>query len=200
VLLLLLMLVARFAPKSVFSSFYSNDIMLEFVAGILSFHIYSWAKPAVCKGMRPLFYLVSVISICGLVWYEGVRFYNPGGNRLWFGVIAYLLLQSVVLLSRSGWEINNPLLVLIGDSSYTLYLLHPLVISTMHHAIARAVPILQIQRPFGALAAVLVSVFCAVPVYVYIERPVHRRLNNLLPSAKCGHSGHLNLSMPLRSN
>src|SRR5580692_2020390 len=59
------------------------------------------------------------------------------------------------------------------------------VISTLHHVIARAVPILQIQRPFGALVALLVSVFCAVPVYVYIERPVHRRLNELLLAAKC---------------
>ena len=89
------------------------------------------------------------------------------------------MLQSVVLLSRSGWELRSRLLVLVGDASYTLYLLHLFVLSAWKHVVAHVSPVLQSQRPLGALAVMAISTGCAIAVYVYLERPVHRGLNRL---------------------
>jgi exopolysaccharide production protein ExoZ len=190
-LLILVMSGAHFATTGIWSMFYGNGIMCEFVAGIIAFHIYSEAKPNLCVRLRALLYASGVASICLLVWYEGTLFYNAGGNRLWFGLSAYVLVQSVVLLARSGREMHNRLLILIGDCSYTLYLFHPLVISILHHIVSRTLPALQTNHPLGSIVAILVSVACAVPIYVFVEMPIHRKLNTFLLHDRCfrGHWG-----------
>lgn len=180
-----LMLLAHFAPPGVFASFYGRPILWEFIAGIGAFHLYRWMKPEWCRRLRMLFLVLIPTAIVFLCWYEGTRFYHPGGTRLWFGVPAYVLLQSVVLLSRAGYNLTQRLLVLIGDSSYTLYLLHLLVFSLLHHEVTRFAPWLQVNRPVGCFFAIVVATASAIAIYRFIELPVHRRLNRwLVPSTQ----------------
>lgn len=183
-LLATVMLTAHLFPGTTLGVFYSKNIMLEFVAGILSFHVYRSAKPEACRKLRIPLYFALLISLCLLPWYEGTQFYNStcgsNDNRVWFIIFSYALLQSVVLIARSGHDFNNKALVLIGDASYTLYLLHLLIVSVFKHFVPRKVPLLQANLPLGSLVAIALSLVCALVVYVYLERPVHRWLNSRL--------------------
>jgi peptidoglycan/LPS O-acetylase OafA/YrhL len=183
-LLLVLMLIAHLLNGSVFSRFYGNEIMLEFVMGILAFQIYSVSNSAITKKLRLVFLCASAGALYFMFWYEGTRFFGPSGTRLYFLAGAYVLVQSAALLSRSGWEVRNRAIILIGDASYTLYLSHVFVLSVFHHVVSQKVAALQINRPMGSAIAVLFSVGCAVLVYVYFERPIHQALNRMLLRSK----------------
>jgi peptidoglycan/LPS O-acetylase OafA/YrhL len=183
-LLFILMLTAHLFKGGVFSSFYGNEIMLEFVMGILAFQIYSVSNPAICQRLRLVFLGACAGAFCFMYWYQGTRFYGPSGSRLYFIGGGYVLVQSAALLSRSGWEVRNRAMILIGDASYTLYLSHVFVLSVMQHLVSRRIAYLEMDRPLGSATAVLLSVGCAVLVYVYCERPMHQALNRMLLGSK----------------
>jgi len=179
-LLFMLMATAHLVSIGTFSAFYGNGIMTEFAAGIISYKIYSVANPSVCKHLRPLLYCAGIISICLLAWYEGTRFFNPGGSRIWFGVFSYVLLQSVTLLTRSGKDLSCRVTTLIGDSSYTLYLIHLLLLSVFKHCISHNFPLLQPTHLFGSIVVIVASVLLSVIIYKNIENPAHRYINLLI--------------------
>lgn len=187
-LVFVLMLTAHLFKGGVFSSFYGNEIMLEFVMGILAFHIYAVSSSAISKKLRLVFLGLSVGALYFMFWYEGTRYYgppgSPSGTRLYFLAGAYVLVQSAALLSRSGWEVRNRAMILIGDASYTLYLSHVFVLSVIHHVVSTRVAVLELNRPLGSSIAVLAAAGCAVLVYVYLERQVHQALNRMLLKRK----------------
>jgi len=179
-LVFVLMLIAHLLNNGVSSRFYGDKIMLEFVMGILAFQTYSVSNPAICQRLRLVLLCACVGAFCFMCWYQGTRYYGPSGTRLYLLAGAYVLVQSAALLSRSGWEVRNRAMILIGDASYTLYLSHFFVLSVMHGLVSRRIALLEMDRPLGSATAVLFSTGCAVLVYVYLERPVHQALNRML--------------------
>jgi peptidoglycan/LPS O-acetylase OafA/YrhL len=71
-------------------------------------------------------------------------------------------------------------LVLVGDSSYTLYLSHFLILSVLRHTVSRIFPIFRLDQLFGSIFAIIVCSAFAAGFYVYVENPIHRRLNRAL--------------------
>jgi exopolysaccharide production protein ExoZ len=173
---LLLMATARCAHSGTFHEFYGNGIMLEFIAGILSYYVYRWADPGMCRRLTLLLYGVGICSLLSLAFYEGTRFYTSSGSRFWLGTLAFVLVQCTVLLARSGHDIRNRFLILIGDSSYTLYLIHFFIISLFHRFITSRIPTLAPNRPLGSLVATLICVLASIAVFGHFEQPMHLQL------------------------
>lgn len=179
-LLSALTLTMRLLPQNTITSFYGNPISLEFVAGIFVYGIFTRVSTSKCTQLRPLLYAIIPLSIAAMVWYEGTRFYLPHSTRAGLGVPAFLLLVSVVLLAKSGLDLNFPILVLLGDASYSLYLTHTFVISLFKHFIGSLLPQLNPWEPGGSIVAVVLSCAVAIAVHLALERPAHRSLNRLL--------------------
>jgi peptidoglycan/LPS O-acetylase OafA/YrhL len=77
---------------------------------------------------------------------------------------------------RPNWGalLENRVLVLCGDASYSLYLLHSMIIGMYFHNTSGQ---LRYQSPSGVLVFVLLAVTISALVYRFIEEPARRKLN-----------------------
>ena len=77
---------------------------------------------------------------------------------------------------RPNWGVilENRLLVLCGDASYSLYLLHSMIVGIYFHNTTGQ---LRNQSPIGVLLFVLLAVTISALVYRFIEEPARRKLN-----------------------
>src|SRR5258708_35351033 len=65
-------------------------------------------------------------------------------------------------------------MVLCGDASYSLYLLHSMIVGMYFHSTTGQ---LRYQSPMGILVFVLIAVTISALVYRLIEEPARRKLN-----------------------
>jgi peptidoglycan/LPS O-acetylase OafA/YrhL len=111
-------------------------------------------------------------------------------------VIPYVVLHTALLAPafaaivygfalRPNWGaiLENRLLVLCGDASYSLYLLHSMIVGIYFHDTTGRV---RNQSPIGVIVFVLLAVTISALVHRFIEEPARRKLNPkrmLQPSA-----------------
>ena len=74
----------------------------------------------------------------------------------------FLLVLSSALLSKGGWDTSLGAVILIGDASYILYLLHPYCLYFIGRILAPHLKLLDITRLPGALFASVVAALVAV--------------------------------------
>lgn len=72
-LLIAVMLVMHRLPPTPIPYFFSRPIMLEFIAGIVAFHIYTTATLSTCVRLRPLFYLLIPSTFTALALVQACR-------------------------------------------------------------------------------------------------------------------------------
>jgi len=87
-----------------------------------------------------------------------------------FAAIVYAL----ALRPNWGAILENRLLVLCGDASYSLYLLHSMIVGMYFHNMTGQ---LRYQTPLGVLIFVILAVTISALVYRFIEEPARRKLN-----------------------
>jgi exopolysaccharide production protein ExoZ len=148
--------------------FYTAPIVIEFIFGM-----------AIAAGYRAGWRLqwsaalvsISVGVIALMIWAD-----TPDG-RLWAldrGIPAALIVVGSVSLESSARNLPIPIIRLIGDSSYSIYLTHlftlPLLGILWNHAftLSSHMVVIRYAVPMTAAAAVGVGVYWAV------ERPLHR--------------------------
>ena len=73
-----------------------------------------------------------------------------------------------------GMILENRWLVLCRDASYSLYLLHSMIVGMYFHSTTGQ---LRYQSPMGILVFVLIAVSISALVYRFIEEPARRKLN-----------------------
>ncbi len=168
---------ARFAEYNHLAAFYSNDISIEFVLGILAYYICRAVPDAMARRLRAPALVICFASALFFVVVQGV-FGRPGLSHLhWFGSTSFILIISATILSRGGLDINNRLVVLMGDASYILYLVHPYCEYLPDRALGSRFLWLKTTTASGAFIAVTVSIVVAIFLHVYCERPTMRFLN-----------------------
>jgi len=160
----ILVMLGRFLHSdSVIWQFYTNPIVLEFVLGVSLFLLYKHRPELVSKSGR--WWAVSLVVILLWVWDEIPIFRDFGP-----AIIAFFLVGAMLGFSCSSWRIV-PMLVLLGDASYSLYLRHPYII--------RMLPKISISHQDMALltvtsvAIVALSIGLSVVLYRIFERPTH---------------------------
>ncbi|WP_052684075.1 acyltransferase family protein [Enterobacter kobei] len=145
--------------------FYSNPIIYEFCFGVLIGYVHlhtdmfksnNWSGPAVIACISFVFMLTT-----------------PETNRLIaYGVPAAVIVASLIAMDA---HIKTPdWLVTLGDSSYSLYLVHRIVITAL------TIPFFfnGYSHMKGVLASCVLSVIASVIMYRIFERPVTRLLKS----------------------
>lgn len=181
-------------PDTHAGRFYTDPIMLEFVAGAglaLAFArgwLRGWfAAPITGHAMV-------LLGVAGILATE----FLPGGamsaweNRvLWYGVPALFIVSGALVLHETGRSWRGALPLALGAASYSIYLLHPVVI----HSVGRVVSAIGRhptvagwldaipggQQPYYWATVIVVSCMAAACcsgylLYRFAETPVNRAL------------------------
>ena len=173
------------AAENVIAQFYSREIVLEFLLGILSYYLCRAVPVATARRLR-LPALLVCLGVCIassllLIAIQGIfprNIFPFNSSRvLALGVPAFLLVTTASLLSQAGWDTKLKSLVLIGDASYILYLIHPYCEYSIDRFFGAHHPWLNRASAPGAFIGVSISILMAVLLHLYAERPTVRFLN-----------------------
>jgi peptidoglycan/LPS O-acetylase OafA/YrhL len=150
------------APLHGAIEFYSRPILVEFLFGVLLCVLYRRFPP------KPLPGLLAMAAAIGLIVVLPTHSEGLIG-LLTMGVPALLLVGGTLFLGEAGERtLGRPLLVLLGNASYALYLSHPFVVNAILLVWARlgwtSAPLLLAVTVVGAIAF-------SVIVYKLVEQP-----------------------------
>ena len=106
---------ALLQSDNLFVSTYTSPLMIEFVAGL-------WLFLAYKRGAMPSAVLSIVLVVVSLAWFVVAEFVRPDNRAFDFGIPAFLLVTGSLGLEK--YIKIKPLLLEIGDSSYSIYLTH----------------------------------------------------------------------------
>jgi exopolysaccharide production protein ExoZ len=153
--------------------FYGAPIIWEFFAGLLVFRIYR--HPVVAR----FAWLLTALGVAGLAVSAAIHIapatWEPT-MMLWWGIPAMSLVLGCVALEASGrlrriW--NWPSAQILGAASYSLYLVHPLLLYTANWYVLRWIPGLREAGPDAeVLVLVVTACLAAYLVHVAIEKPL----------------------------
>jgi exopolysaccharide production protein ExoZ len=153
-----------------------NPLVLEFLAGVL-------LARAMSAGLTPSRNGGWALLAIGLSWY-GVMAATRVEWDLWrpifWGVPALLLVAGLTAVEADGGLVDLPPLRVLGDASYSLYLLHPLIIGALAVQMGTWIPWLFI--PLGLTLACLGGWLS----WRLFERPLTQALKGPLLDAASG--------------
>ena len=179
-ILLLQIAFGGYASDPAVSIFLTRPILLEFCFGLALGYAYvkgvlpkrvPWALPAaafLCMTFAPLF----------------IPHESTGGlnalDRVWaWGIPAAVLVAACV-----SWSIEDGPLgrvwVLLGDSSYAIYLLHPFVMLGYAKALGASRLLLHMPQAPLILGAAILSAAVGAAAHVAVERPISKAARRLL--------------------
>lgn len=153
--------------------FYTSDIMIEFVFGMVIGLIHRSGLPR----MGTLLPVVSIVVAVSAIIASSHAAEDPNAIRgLLFGVPAALVVVSCLMLPEPPTHLVTRGMRMVGDASYTIYLVHPFVL-TFARLIAVRLGLVPTDG-WGNLAFVVIATACAVGVgygaFLSIERPLLR--------------------------
>ena len=169
-------------PEQTFPFFYTNPILLEFVAGVLLARW--WLKTDGQKIHASVGFCVlgaGVLLLLLMAQPEGFDQLAPT-RVLFFGVPAILIVLGALLLHRSEVRVERPFWALMGAASYSVYLFHPILLQIIEKAALAAgfersnVWEMSVLAIVGFVTSIAVGTF----IHLRIELPVTRWLGRAL--------------------
>lgn len=163
--------------RGALADFYGDKIMVEFVLGILAYEIARRVPADFARRTRPASLLVLLLSLFGIAFLQAAMPVRVPFHWEAVELLSMAVVLSASLLSQGGWDTDLAGLVLIGDASYILYLVHPYIENLLDRIVAQRMPMLSIASPLGAAVAVTLSVLIAILVHLRVEKPSVAWLN-----------------------
>ncbi len=170
-------------------AFYAHDYIIYFTLGIAAFYLWRGIAPRL-QGRGAAVTLASIASaVAFLAWHlfpELVAACPPRIAALIDHLMPLIVVFAALCLNSIGLQSNWKPVLVLGDASYALYLIHTQIIGQlrrMGHAI-------DAQSGVGTVLFVMaVSCTCAVALHYIFERPVTRRLRSLMRLPRDGKPG-----------
>ncbi len=148
--------------------FFLSPLLLEFFAGYMLFHLIDRA--------RAVHWLVVFVAVSayGLFRAMHLDFSRPFDRVLSWGLCAWGVLAAAVWLEQRGWLRIRGVLKALGDSSYTLYLLHPILLGLFWYTGLRTALMRSGWGWLGYIGFMVLIVAVAHGLYLLLERPLYR--------------------------
>jgi len=172
--------------------FLANPIVVEFVAGMLLWHVLS--KPVAGAPILRSPYALPVALIVAFTLENNFQIYRsiPGDIRrvLLYGPLA----AAVVALSIWGepqflrlGRLARKIFTEIGDASYAIYLTHLFVVGVLKHVLP-SIGIKSMASSVGATLTVMSAVFVGLLVYRLVDAPIQRLLRRKFSGPRAIHA------------
>ena len=150
---------------------YGNHIVYEFLFGILAYYIATWISDRRAEQFRVAALCGLIVSAAGIVFLQGVAHRALPIEWLLMQFSAMLMVLCASLLSQGGWDIRWRSVIVVGDASYVLYLVHAYILSLYDRVLGRHLPAIQMRHALGAFPLVAVCVVAAVVLHLRFEKP-----------------------------
>jgi peptidoglycan/LPS O-acetylase OafA/YrhL len=166
------------------AAFYGDPIVLEFVFGMIAFHIVRELEAR--RSRRPPHsvekLLLAFLIVAGLLMLAFTHeLFGEAPRWIVSGIPSFVIVVSAILLERLyDLKVTNRAAVAIGDASYVLYLVHAYIVFGVIRLVIRS---RHFSDPVGQLATIglmAVSAIIAILVYRYFEQPILRFLKRRL--------------------
>ena len=153
--------------------FWANSIILEFCYGMVIALIYR-------EGMRLPPAAAFVLGAAAVAGFAAALTPDSEWRVLFWGLPGAALVASCALSERT-WHPGpvGRFFGLLGDASYSLYLVHPLTFPLVRWTIGRAFDFSQIPWVYAGIAYVA-AIAASVACYLAFERPITRALQRRL--------------------
>jgi exopolysaccharide production protein ExoZ len=158
---LLCALGAVLQPSNYALQTYTSPLLLEFAAGAMLHEI--WRRRWLPSGFAAGCVLGGGVALLALQ----AAFGSPDHRWAAWGIVSVFLLAGAIGLEDAGRMPRMPLLQLVGDASYSLYLLQFFAINPVHKRLATW-PV-----PVSTTIALIGSTILGLICYALLERPLH---------------------------
>jgi peptidoglycan/LPS O-acetylase OafA/YrhL len=158
---------------------YQQSIIFAFVVGVCFYYVYRHLPTHLSPIATRLLLLLAALCVPWLVFAEHRGDHIAGAHsNFWVVPPVILLMMSALTLARAGWDLRLKSIIILGDASYMLYLLHPFLETAFRLLTERFVPTLAPRASvMGAFSSLLIAIFVSVGVHLYIEKPFLRWSN-----------------------
>lgn len=196
ILVVIIIALAFFEPANYALEFYRTGLFPEFIYGLFLFHFYTYYTTKLDetsnndkqnKATEIVLLIIGTLSLSSLILYElpAMADSQISSNRnIQFGIPALFLVGSVLLLEK---KIKNSRLtelgLLLGDSSYAMYLFHPYFIYFLQRVVypnifstSEYIFIIELLK---LLLAVFVTAGGSVLIFRLIDNPIQNCLRTI---------------------
>ena len=168
---------------NVLANFYTESIILEFVAGMMLGHLWLHGKLRI----PPLNAFVAIpVALAVIIVLTPLK--TPEDRFLIWGLPAILMVSASLSLEPRGKFISHGFLKLMGDASYSIYLTHILTLGVLRTAWSRLG--LVEHDPVSAwiflTVSIAVSVLAGIAVYHVVEVPMSRFFRRIRSGGRAG--------------
>ncbi len=168
-----------FAHSLVLNRFFGNELMYEFILGMLAFEVYNKGYFAHVP--------TGVALAAGVAGYLFMAVADSNAfhiNRLLsYGVPSFIVISSAVRLENA---INSAPHVLVnlfigaGDASYATYLSHPYVTEAVRKILVLKLHLFDINSTLGVAITVSITLMTGALIYRLIDKPLSQRCKTLI--------------------
>lgn len=161
----------RYADNQLLNRFFGNELLFEFVLGMLAFMAYDKRYLAnISIGV------MLVVGVAGYLFMAAVEANALHFSRLLsYGVPSFLVVCSAVSLEgvvncapRAGVKA----LVGVGDASYATYLSHPYVTEAVRKMLDQKLHLININSMAGVLLTLVLALAVGALIYKLIDKPL----------------------------
>jgi exopolysaccharide production protein ExoZ len=167
---------------------YTSPLLFEFCLGIVV--AASFVAPGKPNLRWPVALMVLLGAVTAYVYTFHADSYRSQVTRpLFIGLPCALLVTALVAIERRGRLPNSAFLALVGDASYSLYLVHGFVLAFGQRIWQRFVAINSVLSHLAFITLILAaSVATALLVYRHLEVKLGRNLSAALRRLQCDSS------------
>jgi exopolysaccharide production protein ExoZ len=169
IIFLLLVLCGKLLVTSGGISFYSNPLIIEFVFGMML------AKILTREPARFDLYVgvLLIITGIGIIFFVAPSDWVLHNRWLVWGGAGAALVSGLVLIENKGFSFFQKWAIRLGDSSYSLYLFHAMVIPAVIMICSKLfIRSYELLFLLSASASLIVS-YC---IHIFVEKPMTQKL------------------------
>ena len=168
---------ALFHPSSAIFSTYTDSLLLEFVLGVLIGHFLVRKLPRSVMTIGVSLLIMSGVASLAIQMFVTVSL----PRAVAYGLPAASLVAAALWLEHKQLVPRVWVFILLGDASYSLYLLHGFVLAILRRVWARYSNVNLVSTHIAfVLVSTLAAELVAVAVFKYAERPTTRILTTAL--------------------
>lgn len=147
--------------------FLLQPLLLEFAIGMVIGLLYNYLPKSVLAGQIAVF--VVPLSFATLLLFSR-NFYSPFVPIS--SLPAAMLLLSCLVANRSGFVVRSPAILLIGDASYAIYLVHPFVTQTVVKISEIYAPMASLTLAMLLIVAMIAAILVGIATHFTLEKPL----------------------------